>query len=112
MNIDIVDLIIKRLISKETLHPEGEKPGHSKPAGTCIVVLERGYIYVGDLSWQGNWGKLIQCRNIRRWGTTKGLGELVTGPTADTKLDFVGVLHFPESAVILIIPVSPVATWE
>lgn len=67
---------------------------------TKIVVLDRGFVYVGKVADEGENLRITNCRNIRRWGTTKGLGELVEGPTKDTKLDVVGEVIAPKRAVI------------
>lgn len=55
-----------------------------------IVVLQRGWIVVGDYSIdeQTQLCKLTNSSVIRNWGTTKGLGQLVAeGPTKETILD-------------------------
>ena len=69
-------------------------------AETKIVVLDRGFVYVGKVADEGENLRITNCRNIRRWGTTKGLGELVNGPTDDTVLDTVGEVIAPKRAVI------------
>lgn len=71
--------------------------------GTAIVVLDRGFVYVGTVTVDGDWCLIADAKNIRVWGTTKGLGELVNGPTKDTKLDAVGNVRAPLRAVISII---------
>lgn len=53
-----------------------------------IVVLQRGWVLAGRWSQQGDTVTLTECRNIRRWGTTRGLGQLATsGPTDKTVQD-------------------------
>jgi len=53
-----------------------------------IVILPRGWNMVGYFSKEGTACKLEKAAVIRRWGTTKGLGELAEkGPLADTILD-------------------------
>ena len=53
-----------------------------------IVLLQRGNVLVGYHSRSGDDCKLERASVIRRWGTTKGLGEIASGgPTADTILD-------------------------
>ncbi len=52
-----------------------------------IVILQRGWIYIGRFERNGNDCKLHNASCIRTWGTTKGLAELVNGPTSNTKLD-------------------------
>lgn len=67
-----------------------------------IVVLQRGWVAVGDLDRSAAPQlKLENASIIRRWGTTKGLGELATkGPLSETKLDPAGTLEFHELAVV------------
>lgn len=77
-----------------------------------IVVLQRGWIYVGILERDGNLCKLHKAYNIRQWGTTKGLAELVNGVTASTKLDKCeGVVEFDWLTVIHTITVNKEA-WK
>jgi hypothetical protein len=75
-------------------------------SGVAIVVLDRGFVYVGNTVIEGDWCVMTNAKNIRVWGTTKGLGELVSGPLKDTKLDSVGSLRAPLRAVISIIDVE------
>jgi hypothetical protein len=52
-----------------------------------IVVLERGFIYVGRVSEEGDPNVTIHgARSIIRWGTSQHIGELVDGPLEKTKL--------------------------
>ena len=69
----------------------------------AIVVLDRGFVYVGNVSADDQWCVITDTRNIRQWGTTKGLGELVNGPLPTTKLDVVGTVRAPMRAVISLI---------
>lgn len=69
-------------------------------ADTKIVVLDRGYVYVGKVADEGENLRITNARNIRRWGTSRGLGELVDGPTRSTVLDPVGEVIAPKRAVI------------
>jgi len=72
--------------------------------GFCIVVLDRGFVYVGDATHDGQWCVIRNAKNIRIWGTEKGLGELAgNGPTEKTKIDDVGTVRAPASAVIHLI---------
>lgn len=76
-----------------------------------IVVADRGFVYVGYCEEQADFVRLTNAKNIRAWGTTKGLGELVSGPLTNTKLDSVGSLRIPNRAVISIIDVDQ-AKWK
>lgn len=60
-----------------------------------IVILQRGWVFVGRYTKLKNGERRLdnaQC--IRVWGTTKGLGELVKGPTSSTHLDPSGTVRF------------------
>lgn len=69
--------------------------------GLQIVVLDRGYVYAGTTSIEGDMVTISSAKNIRRWGTTKGLGELVNGPiVGKTVADNAGEVTAPLKAVI------------
>lgn len=73
-----------------------------------IVVLQRGWIYIGRFERNGNDCKLYNAYNIRTWGTTKGLPELVNGATSSTKLDKCeGIVEFDWLTVVHTITVNP-----
>ena len=73
-----------------------------------IVVLQRGWVYIGRLKKEGNLCQLSNAYCIRTWGTTKGLQELVNGATSSTKLDKCeGVVEFDYLTVIHTITVNP-----
>ena len=76
-----------------------------------IAVLDRGFVYVGRVSYEGDFLILTNAKNIRKWGTTKGLGELVNGPLAETALDTVGTVRAPMRALISLIDVVG-AKWK
>lgn len=67
-----------------------------------IVILQRGWVMVGYLERVGTDCTLRQASNVRRWGTTKGLGEIaVGGPTKNTVLDkCYGEVHFDSLTII------------
>lgn len=72
-----------------------------------IVVADRGWIFVGDCEDHADGSVTIRnTKNIRRWGTTNGLGELVNGPTANTKADSYG-----EVRVTPIVQINVVRGW-
>jgi hypothetical protein len=71
--------------------------------GTAVVIADRGFVYVGRTTTDGEWCNMTNASNIRIWGTKKGLGELILdGPTQNTKLDKVGSLKIPMKAIISI----------
>jgi hypothetical protein len=60
---------------------------------TQIVVADKGFVFVGNVEDHTDGSVTIRnCRNIRYWGTTKGLGELAVGPTAKTIVDPYGTV--------------------
>ena len=80
--------------------------------GFAIVVADRGFVYVGNVQHDGKWCKVTNARNIRQWGTSRGLGELaLNGPQAETKLDDVGSVSIPAHAVISMID-TEAAKWN
>ena len=61
---------------------------------TQIVVADKCFVFVGNVEDHADGSVTIRnCRNIRYWGTTKGLGELTTGPTAKTLSDPYGTVR-------------------
>jgi hypothetical protein len=67
-----------------------------------IVVLHRGWVVVGDVRKEGNEIVVENASVIRRWGTTKGLGQLASdGPQSNTVLDAAGTVRANELAVVL-----------
>ena len=71
-----------------------------------IVVLQRGWVYIGNFSKEAGECVLKNASCIRRWGTSKGLGELVKGPLSNTVLDAAGTVRFHELAVVNMIDVD------
>ena len=66
-----------------------------------IAVLERGFVYIGRAAIDGATISLTDARCIRRWGTTRGLGQLaLEGKQENTKLDSAGHIVAPLSALI------------
>ena len=72
--------------------------------GQNIVVLDRGFVYVGNVVIDGDFAFISNASNIRYWGTKRGLGELINGPLAETKLDHIGIVKAPMRAVIHFTP--------
>jgi hypothetical protein len=71
------------------------------PSTKQIVVLQRGWIVVGDVVDDGEEITILNASVIRYWGTTQGIGELVNGPTAKTKLDKAGTVRSLKLALVL-----------
>lgn len=66
-----------------------------------IVIAQRGWVFVGDVERSGDDVTINNARCIRRWGTTKGLGELASnGPQKSTVLDDMGTVRLHALAVV------------
>jgi hypothetical protein len=66
-----------------------------------IVILQRGWIVVGDVTREGNDVVVSNSSVIRRWGTKNGIGQLaLAGPTSETILDPLGRIESHELAVV------------
>ena len=69
--------------------------------GHAICVLTCGFVYVGRVTCDKRWCTITEAKNLRRWGTTDGLGQLaLTGPTDDTAADPAGTVRAPMAAVV------------
>lgn len=73
-----------------------------------IVVLNRGWVVVGKYERDGDEVIIRSASVIRRWGTTKGIGEIAAGgPTKDTKLDPAGEVRARAQGVVLTLAADP-----
>jgi hypothetical protein len=76
-------------------------PPPDEDYGWNVVVLDRGFVYVGEVLRKGDMYVMPSGRNIRYWGTDKGLHQLVTsGPTEKSKVDAPAFVRIPARAVI------------
>jgi hypothetical protein len=81
----------------------GPRPETAK----SIVILQRGWVFIGNLSKDGEEFTLSDAQNIQRWGTTDGLGQLaISGPTSSTQLKPAGTVRFHELTVVARIDVD------
>ena len=89
----------KVVIDDEVFVPQNEENSPVK-----IVILQRGWVFVGNYSEQGDYGILENAKCIGAWGTTRGLGEIaLAGPTESTKLDPHGKVRFHALTTIALI---------
>ena len=65
-----------------------------------ILIGQRGWVWVGYYSQEESRVTLRQAQCVRYWGTTRGLGELVNGPTDKTRLDPAGTVECHELVVV------------
>lgn len=89
------------------------KKTNATPSKKQIVILQRGWVVVGDYSLTKDGECLLtNAAVIRVWGTTKGLGELAeNGPLTNTKLDTCPDLRFHPLTVIARMDVNETA-WN
>jgi hypothetical protein len=69
-----------------------------------IVIVTNGFVFLGDVTKHETYMQIENADCIRKWGTTKGLGEIAAyGPTAETILDPTGVVEVLNHAVVALI---------
>jgi hypothetical protein len=77
-----------------------------------IIVAHRGFVFVGDVSDEGDEVVITGTQNVRRWGTTYGLGQLAKeGPQEETQLDESGTVRLHKLAVVCRYDCE-VASWK
>jgi len=70
-------------------------------SGYAIAVVDKGFVYVGNVQVDAQWCVITGAKNIRYWGTKSGLGELaLNGPQKETKLDPCGMVRVPMHSLI------------
>jgi hypothetical protein len=72
--------------------------------GPCrIIVADRGWVFVGNCEDHTDGSVTISnAKNIRNWGTSRGLGELANGP-------LVGKTKFDEYGTVRCIPIVQIS---
>ena len=92
MTID--DLTIRQARELSALLGGNPPAAAEQDYGVRIVILQRGHIAVGHVYTTEDEVRIENAAIVRRWGTTKGLGELAgTGPLSETILDDCPTLH-------------------
>lgn len=77
--------------------------------GSAIVVGTNGFVwYAESVTETDSHLFLTNAKIIRNWGTTKGLAELVNGPTSSTVLDTQSDVVLNRQAFVFLIPCK---TW-
>ena len=77
-----------------------------------IIIAERGWVYVGRLTREEDQMVIRDCWNLRRWGTSTGLGQLAKdGPTPETVVDHYGVVRIHVLAVVGVVDCNQTA-WD
>ena len=76
-----------------------------------IIVAQRGWVFAGDVQRKDNQVIIYNAENIRRWGTSNGLGQLaIEGKQENTKTDPYGTVEIHELAVVAAITIQ--AEWK
>lgn len=100
------------LVGEPVSEPAQTPPGQVLGSKVKIVVLQRGWVVVGEYTHNATEATLENAAVIRTWGTTKGLGELaLDGPTSSTKLDKAGTIRFERLTSVLVIDVAEDSKW-
>lgn len=85
---DLDQITLGQLKQLKALFSDEKTEQKEEYKGTRIVILQRGWIYVGRYYVKGIECRLEDAYCVRRWGTTMGLGELAEkGPLPETKLE-------------------------
>lgn len=72
--------------------------------GKQIVILQRGWVVLGDVTKEGEYFTVTNGFVIRRWGTKNGLGQLATeGKQTNTELEPTPKMRIHELTVINLI---------
>lgn len=88
-------------------------PKTGQSLGQQLLVLDRGFVYYGkNVSISGDMVSVSGAKNIRKWGTTKGLVELINGPLKETVVDDTGDILVPLKAVIHFIKCNWLWRWQ
>ena len=91
---------LKKILSLVELFNEEEELTEID-GGIKIVILQRGWVFIGRFKKIGSQCKLHNAYCIRRWGTSEGLGELAfKGKLNDTILEKTPPVKFHELTVI------------
>lgn len=79
--------------------------------GWNIVVVDNGFVFCGECIHDENTLALNKVKQLRQWGTTKGLGELINGPTSKTLIDPIPSVLVPRNRIVFMIPVNA-SKWD
>jgi len=72
------------------------------PSRQIFVVMQGFVLLTEGAQREGDEWRLTNASVIRRWGTTRGLGEIaLNGPTKDTVLDPCGAVVVPAHQVLM-----------
>ena len=99
-------------INGETYVAKKDIKENQKATKKQIVILNRGWVVIGEYSEKGDECTLTNASVIRKWGTTNGLGELAEkGKLTDTVLDSCPNVHFHKMTMVARMDVNETA-WQ
>ena len=98
----MIDSLIQEVVAgTRSLRSALEQMAGPKPESKVqIVVAPRGWVFIGFCHKDEFDLVISRAHVIRRWGTKKGLGELVNGPKSETILDPAGIVRVPLCALL------------
>lgn len=100
--------LITMLVGSETTSIPEPKDKDFGVGEKRIVILQRGWVYVGDYYVNDKECRLENASCIRSWGTSKGLGELAeNGALSETKLDPCPTVNFHRAGEVHTILCNP-----
>lgn len=100
MNVSMAEL--KEILTGGPKDVQPTKSEEVTMLGWNIVVLQRGWVVVGEVRRINDEITVRDASVIRCWGTTKGLGQLaLSGPTEKTVLDPCGTVTAHIASVVL-----------
>lgn len=108
-----MELTIDELRSLTTPAAAPEKLPSTPVSGsaTKIVICQRGWVFVGKVIKDGSEVVITAAKNVRQWGTTRGLGEIAaSGPISKTVMDDYGTVRVHELSIVATIDCND-AKW-
>ena len=103
----VVKLIVLLSDKKEITHEPQDHYKSLEKHGLCIVVIDNGFVFIGECETTDKWVIINDARPIIRWGTSQGLSELANrGPLTNTNIGAtqITVNKTPFGKLINIIP--------
>lgn len=80
----------------------------SRPAGTrAVVVVDRGWIFAGDLTEEDGRIRLSRAVWLFRWTGGQGFAAVIADPSCDVDIRKIADVDLPADAEIFRVPVSP-----
>jgi hypothetical protein len=80
----------------------------TKEWGNTLVVATAGHVWIAKaITYDGTFYHLHDASIVRKWGTARGLNQLVNGPTKETVVDErAPLVTVVREAMIALIPCS------